>query len=601
MSKTINYANRSFSELRESLINFTKQYYPNTLNNFNDATIGALLFDLMAGLGDDLSFNTDSAFQETQLDSMREKRSVYAKAVTEGIKIPGKKPSVTLVDVTVNNIPPDSGIREPDMSYCPYIERGMQVVGNGQSFECNEPIDFNSPFNERGIPNRSVILNNTNNTYTITKSVMVINGTTKILKFTIPNNTNKPFYEFLIPDNNVLGIESIIEVDGLSVNETPNRLDFYLENENRWYEVESLAQNKVFLNNNQKISDSKNVLSGIWKVIEKRYITEYTPNGYLKITFGGGNEQPTFDLDNKELLTQIVDFTNNLSLGKEIIPNKTYFILYRVGGGLKSNSSVNTINKINSLNINIYGANNNINNLIKKSISARNLIPVVGGKDEPTIEEIKNLIKYNKSVYGRALQISDYKHLISLMPSKYGVPFKLNVYEDRNKIKICILSLNENGQFNTETLSVLKENIVEYLSEYRSLNDYIEVSTVKVINIGVEIDVNVNNRTPKNVISKTIINEIKKNINNSVIEIGDDIMIGKIRGAIQNIPNILNVSNIRVFNKTSDKYNPNKPLQQIKNNVTGEINIGVDEVLHCEPDSIYEIKYPEVDIKINIK
>lgn len=49
MSKTINYANRSFSELRESLINFTKQYYPNTLNNFNDATIGALLFDLMAG------------------------------------------------------------------------------------------------------------------------------------------------------------------------------------------------------------------------------------------------------------------------------------------------------------------------------------------------------------------------------------------------------------------------------------------------------------------------------------------------------------------------------------------------------------------------
>lgn len=601
MSKTINYANRSFSELRESLINFTKQYYPNTLNNFNDATIGALLFDLMAGLGDDLSFNTDSAFQETQLDSMREKRSVYAKAVTEGIKIPGKKPSVTLVDVTVNNIPPDSGIREPDMSYCPYIERGMQVVGNGQSFECNEPIDFNSPFNERGIPNRSVFLNETNNTYSITKSVMVINGTTKILKFTIPNNTNKPFYEFLIPDNNVLGIESIIEVDGLSVNETPNRLDFYVENENRWYEVESLAQNKVFLNNNQKISDSKNVLSGIWKVIEKRYITEYTPNGYLKITFGGGNEQPTFDLDNKELLTQIVDFTNNLSLGKEIIPNKTYFILYRVGGGLKSNSSVNTINKINSLNINIYGANNNINNLIKKSISARNLIPVVGGKDEPTIEEIKNLIKYNKSVYGRALQISDYKHLISLMPSKYGVPFKLNVYEDRNKIKICILSLNENGQFNTETLSVLKENIVEYLSEYRSLNDYIEVSTVKVINIGVEIDVNVNNRTPKNVISKTIINEIKKNINNSVIEIGDDIMIGKIRGAIQNIPNILNVSNIRVFNKTSDKYSPNKPLQQLKNNVTGEINIGVDEVLHCEPDSIYEIKYPEVDIKINIK
>ena len=86
-----------------------------------------------------------------------------------------------------------------------------------------------------------------------------------------------------------------------------------------------------------------------------------------------------------------------------------------------------------------------------------------------------------------------------------------------------------------------------------------------------------------------------------LIEIGDDIMIGKIRGAIQNIPNILNVSNIRVFNKTSDKYNPNKPLQQIKNNVTGEINIGVDEVLHCEPDSIYEIKYPEVDIKINIK
>jgi hypothetical protein len=601
MSKTIDYRNKTFSELRENLINYTKQYYPNTINNFNDASIGALLFDLMAGLGDDLSNNTDVAFQETQIDTMQEKRSIYAKAVTEGLKIRGKKPSVTLVDVTFNNIPAEIGIRKPDPQYCPYIERGLQVVGGGQSFETTEPIDFTSPVNERGITNIRTLYNESNGTYSVTKSVMVINGTTKIIKFTVPQTSVKPFYEFLLPETDVLSIESIIEMDGLISNQIPTKVDFYSDGENRWYEVDSLIDNKVFMKDTSKNSDVIGVENGVWKVVDKRFITEYTPSGYLKITFGGGQEQPVFNLDNKDLAKQIIDFTQNLSLGREITPNKTYYILYRTGGGLKTNLSSNTITKVNSVEVNVYGSNNTINNSIRKSLVIINPIPVVGGKDEPTIEEIRNLIKYNKSVNKCAVQIGDYKHLISTMPSKYGVPYKLNVYEDRNKIKIAISTLNENGNLNIQSTSVVKENIVEYLSEFRMINDYVEVSTAKVINIGVEVDIKINSRIPKNVVSAEIISEIKKLININTIDVGQNIMVGKIRGVIQNIPNVLNVSNLRIINKTSDKYSPNIPWQGLKNTVTNEINIGTDEVLYAEGDTIYEIKYPDVDIKINIK
>ena len=69
MEKKISYLNRNFSDYRNSLINFTKEYYPALQDTFNDASVGSWLIDLVAAVSDNLSYLADRVYQETSVNS----------------------------------------------------------------------------------------------------------------------------------------------------------------------------------------------------------------------------------------------------------------------------------------------------------------------------------------------------------------------------------------------------------------------------------------------------------------------------------------------------------------------------------------------------
>ena len=167
----INYTSRTFADIRSDLVNMVKQYYPDIFNDFNDASVGMMILELNAAVGDMLSFNTDRMFQETQIDYAKERKSVMAMARTFGLKVPGKRPSVTIVDFSV--ILPVFGDTF-DLSYAPIIRAGAQVSGAGKVFETNYDIDFSNPFTVGGIPNR-LILPNFNSNGILTNYTIVCN------------------------------------------------------------------------------------------------------------------------------------------------------------------------------------------------------------------------------------------------------------------------------------------------------------------------------------------------------------------------------------------------------------------------------------------
>jgi hypothetical protein len=78
-----------------------KQYYPDIFGDFNDASVGMMILELNAAVGDMLSVNTDRMFQETQIDYAKERKSILAMARTFGLNVPGKRPSITIVDFSV--------------------------------------------------------------------------------------------------------------------------------------------------------------------------------------------------------------------------------------------------------------------------------------------------------------------------------------------------------------------------------------------------------------------------------------------------------------------------------------------------------------------
>ena len=126
MAKKINYQSRNFADVRTELLSFVKQYYPDIFNDYNDASVGMMLLELNAAVGDMLSFHTDRMFQETQIDFAQERSSILSMARTFGLKVPGKRPSVTICDFSV--VVPVFGDTF-DVSYCPIIEIGAQVSG----------------------------------------------------------------------------------------------------------------------------------------------------------------------------------------------------------------------------------------------------------------------------------------------------------------------------------------------------------------------------------------------------------------------------------------------------------------------------------------
>ena len=601
----INYASRNYADIRAGLVDMVKQYYPEVLSDFNDASVGMMLLELNAAVGDMLSYNTDRMFQETQIDYAKEKKSVLSMARTFGLKIPGKRPSVTIVDFSVTL--PVLGDTF-DVSYAPLLRTGSQVSGGGKIFETNNDIDFSNPFNVNGIPNRIIIPNFNSNgvltNYTITKREIVTNGYSRTYKKVVNINDVRPFFEIVLPENNVISIESVITLDGTNFNGEPSFSQFYDFN-NRWFEVDALAENKIFIEDYSKITDNSGVKPGKWVTITKKFISEYTDLGFKKIIFGAGTKDTSSlcDFDkNIPLVNQIGNIINNGSLGETPTANTTMYVKYRVGGGSDTNIGPNVLTNVGIINMTVNGSNQTINAAVRNSLKVNNAFPALGGRNEPSVEEIRYMVKYNFSAQNRAVTIKDYQSRISQMPGQFGVPFRCGVFEEQNKVKVYVMGLDANSKLSNESTSALRENIATYLSDFRMLNDYVSISNGKIINLSFEIDLYVDKKLPQSQIVTEVIKNVKEYMDINKFDMGDNIYLSPLLETINNVGGVLNVIDIRVYNKIGDgKYSLNEISQPYIDTLTRQIDISEDYTIFGEPTSMFEIKFPNMDIMVRVK
>jgi len=603
MSKKISYATRDFAGLRQELVNLTKEYYPDLVKNTNDASIFSVLLDLNAAVADNLHFHIDRVWQETMLDFAQQRQSLFHIAKTYGIKIPGNRPSVALCDFSINV--PVRGDKE-DERYLGIIKSGAQVSGGGQIFETLEDIDFSNPFNSKGEPNRLKIPNFDNNntllSYTITKREAVVNGVTRIYRRVISELDQKPFLKIYLPEQDVLGVTSIIHKEGTSFAGNPTNAEF-ASTTNKWYEVKTLIQDKIFVPDPTSVSDKDNFKAGTYVSVNNKFVTEYTPESYFSVTFGSGTVNPLDNLDNYmngSLKVNLASYLNNMSLGAVPKANTTLFVKYRIGGGKDSNLGVNIINSVDNVEFDINGPNETFNTQVQQSLRVSNVTPAIGGADQPTIEELRNMIAYNFAAQNRAVTLNDYKSLIETMPSTFGAPAKVNVMEEDNKVKIKLLSYDDAGNL-TETVSnTLKNNILNYLSEYRMINDYVDITSGEVVDLSLEMDLIINkNESPTDIVRSSI----QKTIEFFAIEkrkMGDPLFVGDLIKEIGGVTGVVNVVDIRVYNKIGGNYSSSEVAQGYKDNTTKEIQQS-DMTIFMLSNQIYQIRFPNVDIKVRTK
>lgn len=663
MDKKINYTARDFTDLKNELIKFSNQYYPELSDDFNDSSVGAWFIDLVSAVGDELNYAIDRSYQETNLDSANLKSTVMNQARANGVKIPGAKASTCEIKVSCV-LPTDStDISSPDWSYAPILQ-STSVVGAGDIyFQPKEDVNFNEQFNSNGYSNRAITPSRNSNGnitgYTVSKTCLAVNGTLKVYKKVIYSSDLKPFMSIVLPESNVLEIESIIFKETSDFSSSPSVYEYYIDSERfrvgsesvmtyRYFECDSLADKYRFgdetnYKNGTNIIDNiykpskydeypdgndENIVNryyrGKWTPLMQKYITEYTDNGYMKIIFGAGS---TYDEVPQEQ-TQYSDYVmsniiNNNMLGTLPKEGWTMFILYRIGGGASTNLAPGAINKIVTANVdwaNGTPSNGTQAGQVITSMTVTNTSTALAGKDSPSTEEIKAMIKYNTSSQNRAVVVNDYKLKLMQMPAKYGAPFRNSVIEENNKIEMDVLGINASGKLDSSLPQTLADNMVEWMTHYKQINDYIEIKSGKVYNIGIECDIFIDkNYNLANVVSN-VINQIKDYFDVNSHMMGEDIFVGDLEKEINTLDGVISLIKLRCFKIWNGSYSVDKcPLPERDDNSEtcgtsngssfslqdaqyAQIDLdSTDYVLYSDYNSMYEIKNPTVDIQIRPK
>jgi hypothetical protein len=438
--------------------------------------------------------------------------------------------------------------------------------------------------------------------YTITKRELVVNGITKVFKRVITPNDVKPFFELFLPEKNVLGITSVLLKDGTEYSNIPTTAEF-MGLSNRWYEVDALAEDRVFIEDPTKVSDQPGIKVGRYIQTQDRFISEYTGEGFKKMTFGGGTNTAQDALD--EFTTyggtlELQKYSNNFSLGSALKANSTLFVQYRVGGGLQSNLGTNVINQIGTVSFFVNGPSEATNSSVVNSLRCNNVTAAIGGAGLPTIEEIRNYVSFNFSAQKRAVTVQDYDSIIRNMPAQFGAPAKVAITENDNKILIQILSYDTSGKLTNIVSNTLKQNIANYLSNYRMMNDYISIFTAEVIDVSVDISIVLDSAQNSGQIISQVIDLISTYFNPQTRQLGQNVYLSEIRSIVQNTNGVLTVAGLDIYNEVGGQYSSAETSMAYSDPETKLIG-PVDDTIFAQPSQVYQVRYPNKDIRVSVK
>lgn len=657
----INYLSRDFDSIKADIIAYSKQNYPQLTDNFgSDTSVSSFIVDALADCVDSLNYHIDRVYQDTQLNSTNSRQALMNIARTNCLKVPGKKAGMCEVQFSCV-LPAVNGedISQPNWEVAPVIQRNC-VVGTGNlSYTIDENVDFREQFNSNSYSNRSYEpIRNSNGditSYTVTKSVVATAGQRKVYKKVLSQNDVVPFMEVILPDLDVMNVESVIFKSSSNLNNTPEISEYYVDEEQyqfrgsavttyRYFEVDSLVDQWRWGSEINKTSEGviadkydpekyidysggTRYYVGQWKPIKQKFVTEFTDNGYMKITFGPGVEYQKVSEDVSNYgKYRMCSVMNNDMLG--ILPKVgwTMYVLYYAGGGIETNVAQGAITTIKSMQVDFPSMvqtnnSNDIRNQVLRSISVTNTTPAIVGKDAPSTEELKYMIKYNTGSQERCVTVKDYQLRAMMMPPKYGAPFRCSAIEENNKVVLNVLNMRNDGSLYKAIPNTLTENMEKYLKHYKSLGDYIEIRSGKIYNIGFLIDTFIDKSYNAADVIASVIKVVREYLDVNKHDMGEDIFIGDIYKEISALDGVIGLIDLRIYKIYNGGYSTDKcPLPSmaethstacadedsvdfiVENANAERIDIdAVDSVLIGDCNAMYEIKNPSLDIRVRVK
>jgi len=275
--------------------------------------------------------------------------------------------------------------------------------------------------------------------------------------------------------------------------------------------------------------------------------------------------------------------------------NTELSIIYRSNSPETTNVPANSINQVNNKSFifkDLSVLTNSQRNFVENSLEVNNEDPITSIDVDISVEELKQRAKSRYAAQGRAVTKQDYESLIYNMPPKFGAVTRANIINDpsssNRKISLYLISQDNNGNL-TETNAVTKNNIKNWLNQYRSLNDQIEIYDPKIINFELEFTVMVDKKFSQDAVLSECIQKTKELFADKFY-IGEPLYITRVYSILNRVDGVLDVRKVNVRNKSGGSYS--------------SISIEMDKILSRDAtfyetpnNSIMELKFPDNDIK----
>lgn len=616
--RKVQYVHRDFAESRLALISFLKTYFPEQVNDFSESSPQMGLIEAIAYISDALNFQTDVTLMESLLFHAEERVNLMNLAQSLGYKPRTTVPAS--VDLEIFQLLPAVGSgnnTKPDWRYGLFIQPNMQVStsdSNAIGFYTKESVDFrfSSSFDPTTVTAYSVLPDGTIEYYLAKKTVKAVSGQikTRTFDFTEP----KQYDKIVIPETNITEIINITDSDN-----------------NNWTEVQYLAQDTIPVPirnvpyNDQVLSQFRDSVPYIlaYKQTENRFVTRLRRDDFLEIQFGGGMSS--------EADEEIVPNPMNVGIGLKYFErfedisidpmnflytktygstpqNTTLTVQYAISDGINENVKSNTITRIVSSSISnpIDNIDSVIYQTIVDSLVVNNPRAAFGGQNRKPLEHLRQEAMANFAAQNRAVTVEDYILRCYAMPAKYGSIAKVFVENDTQlanwddtrvpnpmSMNLYLLSYDANRNFVTCNVAI-KENLRNYLRQYRMLTDAIQIKDAFIVNIGIQVTVIASPSENSNEVSLRVLSRLIELMSNDKRQINEPLILSNLRSELDSIKGVQTIEEIEVINLFDQTLGYSPVVYDVKTATrSGVVYPSIDPM-------IFEVKYPKTDLKVRI-
>jgi|TARA_R110000787_G_scaffold716_13_gene2591 hypothetical protein len=615
LNRDIRYTDRDFNSIRNQLIQYSKTYFPQTYNDFTPTSTGMLFMEMAAYVGDVLSFYLDNQIQETFIQKARQTQNLFSLAYSMGYVPKVTSVASTFIDY-YQQVPAivSASVYIPDYSYALLIPENNNVSANTENninFLVKDAIDFSASSSlDPTIVSVYQIAAGNPTYYLLKKTRKATSAAIQTVNFTFGNAIK--FDTVNINAANIVGILDVFDTNG-----------------NQWYEVPNLAQENVYNSIRNTNTNDPNFFSDPevpylleLKTVQRRFAARFIDSGSLQMQFGAGSTRSTDE--------EIIPNPDNVGLGLPFEQNKlttafsptnfvftntygiapystTLTVRYLTGGGASANVEAGTLTGLDTSTATFVNqpivttptVTDALADQIFNSLSSNNPLAADGGGDGDTIEELRQNSLGNFQNQLRVVTTQDYLVRALSMPSSLGViakahaqPQKIGDYssgELPSVLDLYVLSYNADKQLRTAS-DTLKRNLTTYLSEYRMINDSINIKDAYIINIQVNFNIVVNPNFNNNEVITNCIDSLQAYFSINNWQINEPIILKNVFVLLSKVQGVQIVKNIVVDNLTGESAG--------YSNFSYDINAStIDEVIYPSIDPmVFEVKYPNQDI-----